>query len=1276
MKTKPIISLAVGIILTLSSLFIIPTCLVTYAQNAENSQTEEALPSEYCMRDDYIIYAQNQDSHGYCWNFAATMAVSTTIMKATGEYYDFSELWNGVALYNCDDQYRKVGAGGHITNHYEALKEAGLVLEADFPYQQSFTVSNQNAADYYNFYEKYSNDDLASCIVYDADTMFAIGDVEAIKSHIYNTGSVYMAFSFRTGFIEDGGKYYLEPNQKNTNSSHAVSIIGWDDNYQREFYLDGSTTPTVFKGAWIILNSYTEKSGNDGISFIFYDDKNISSIAGYKYETNTDKELYFYDKIESGYSYPTNLKGKYYGDLTAETTLTKQKNIFYDDVNLEYSYVISNGAKIESIDIYLGNKNVTDDFNVRVGREGNRFYISKKDAPYGQYKLLVTYGNGKKSDTYLNNFFVTHGLVGEEIEYDYDNNRFTINPGRDLEMYSFISSEKNYVIYTNSLKGQITFLPTEQSVYSDKNMSMPTISYKITNGDSCTSTHTIKSNSGYELEYNFTFEYYDDSSLQPVNVYYDLGGGVNHSRNYSQELASSTKSLKLYAPTRPGYTFAGWYLDYGNGSKKLTEANGVYYIDWDDIHHMGESPDLRALSHYQKYYNNSNTVFVYAHWEEIDYYNVDLTIVGEGTSQIKKDILVGTEDSVRYLFNPDSGHSLSRLEINGIAVGIDELAEIIKYGLLIKDIDRDLSITATFSEGVFLSLNYGENIKTAYLIGTSNGKEQKFYNGDFIPAEYFKSRDDIFNPSRPGAKTTVTYSVDDALDFDEDLPVLPAPIFGTEFILIVELFDDKPGYVNILDDSSSYSLVERGIFRKTVLFRASDEIAEINVGSAKARSIEKVEVSYSVGANISDHYISADINAMRGDKNTAVFDAGQIVYLFVKKQANSPVYRYILPDGFEAVGNGWYRKAVYVNPDNTNIGTIKATKTIAGNYTVTWKNWDGTVIYSQPCRFGSIPVFNDKNSEPGTNPTRPDDGIYTYTFIGWDKRLDAVEDDVTFTAVFNATLMQHSVVVEPTENGSISTNAGSSINYFDSFTYTFTPDTGYRVKDVIINGESVGALTSYTFSEVRSDQTLRVEFEKITYSVQVICGENGDATTHGVQQIEHGSGITVKITPAEFFVVDFIKIDGKTVETTDSLTVSNITKDTVIEIAFKKATLTITTESRGKGSATPSMTASGGDNVRVDFSADFGHKIKDVIIDGVSIGPVDCYVFDKVASDHTVCVEYKVDALLTILLSAPVVLLIGAAVSLPILIKKRKANSITVENEITDDTDPVNRENM
>ena len=169
------------------------------------------------------------------------------------------------------------------------------MLEADFPYQDTYTVSSENADLYYHFLQQYSNDDLVSCLT---SKSFSKTKVDEIKQHVYNYGSVYAAFSFRQGYVADeNGITALPPNQKNTTSAHAVSIIGWDDNYEREWTLDDGTTK-VFKGAWLILNSYMEENGRDGISLVFYDDTNLYGVTGYTYSQKTNKDLYFYDKIE------------------------------------------------------------------------------------------------------------------------------------------------------------------------------------------------------------------------------------------------------------------------------------------------------------------------------------------------------------------------------------------------------------------------------------------------------------------------------------------------------------------------------------------------------------------------------------------------------------------------------------------------------------------------------------------------------------------------------------------------------------------------------------------------------------------------------------------------------------------------------------------------------------------------------------------------------------------------------------------------------------------
>ena len=627
------------------------------------------MPSHYCMRDEYVVYAQHQDKQGLCWNFAGTMSASTTLMRHTNEYYDFSELWGTISCLYGASGYNKVGAGGHFTWQTKGMEYGGLMLETDLPYQESYTVSNENAADYYNFFKQYANDDLTDCL---EAKSFSRTNVEQIKRHIYNHGSVSAAFTFREGYTPDeNGITALPPNQKNTNSAHAVSIIGWDDEYQREFYLDGADTPTLFKGAWIILNSFTETSGTDGLSFVFYEDKNLYDFDGYEYKQDKNKDVYFYDKIEEGYSYPISVKGKYCGDFTAQEGETKQKNIFYDDVKLEYSYTASKNTTIKNISIYLDYVDVTKQFDVKIDNENKRFSIAKEDAAYGNYKVLVSYGNDVKSDVYLNNFYVTYGLMGEKQEFDTETNNLAFNTGRDLEYYSIIRSNKNYAIYTNQLSGNISFLPIGYtSVYSDKNMTIPTLSYEVTDGAGCTVTHTVTSTSGYPLSYNFHVEYYEDTTLQPVTVYYDVGGGVNHPLNYSKELANESTDLVLYAPTREGYVFQGWYLGKDDEAAKASKKGDLYYVNWENIHHMGEEPTLYASSYYKKYYNNSNVLFLYAKWEKAEYYTVTTEAVGGGT--IVGENTVTSLDAPTYTFTPNEGYKIKDVKIDGVSVGAVE----------------------------------------------------------------------------------------------------------------------------------------------------------------------------------------------------------------------------------------------------------------------------------------------------------------------------------------------------------------------------------------------------------------------------------------------------------------------------------------------------------------------------------------------------------------------------------------------------------------------------
>ena len=81
-------------------------------------------------------------------------------------------------------------------------------------------------------------------------------------------------------------------------------------------------------------------------------------------------------------------------------------------------------------------------------------------------------------------------------------------------------------------------------------------------------------------------------------------------------------------------------------------------------------------------------------------------------------------------------------------------------------------------------------------------------------------------------------------------------------------------------------------------------------------------------------------------------------------------------------------------------------------YTVTWVV-DGEAIQTT-WKYGDLPTFG---ATAGSVPTKPDDERWTYDFTNWDKQIEPVTGDVTYTAEFTASVRYYAItfVVEGTE---------------------------------------------------------------------------------------------------------------------------------------------------------------------------------------------------------------------------------------------------------------------
>ena len=116
------------------------------------------------------------------------------------------------------------------------------------------------------------------------------------------------------------------------------------------------------------------------------------------------------------------------------------------------------------------------------------------------------------------------------------------------------------------------------------------------------------------------------------------------------------------------------------------------------------------------------------------------------------------------------------------------------------------------------------------------------------------------------------------------------------------------------------------------------------------------------------------------------------------------------------VFNGWTPELSEVAGDITYTATFTE---VTNAYTITWENWDGTVLETdENVEYGAKPSYD------GETPTRPADAQYTYTFTGWTPAVDEVTGSVVYTATYDQTLNQYTVTWKNYDGSVLETDEG------------------------------------------------------------------------------------------------------------------------------------------------------------------------------------------------------------------------------------------------------------
>jgi len=238
-------------------------------------------------------------------------------------------------------------------------------------------------------------------------------------------------------------------------------------------------------------------------------------------------------------------------------------------------------------------------------------------------------------------------------------------------------------------------------------------------------------------------------------------------------------------------------------------------------------------------------------------------------------------------------------------------------------------------------------------------------------------------------------------------------------------------------------------------------------------------------------------------------------------------------------------------------------------------------------------------------------------------KFDNVTGNHTISATFNAAT--YTITASAGTGGTITPSGSISINHGASRTFSISANTGYTITDVTVDGVSVGAVSSYTFSNVTANHTISATFTPSTYTITATAGTGGTITPTGSVSVAHGGSQTFTITPNAGYQITNVTVDSVTQGPITSYTFSNVTANHTISVTFTPNTYTISASAGTGGTITPSgsISVNHGASRIFSISANTGYTITDVTVDGVSVGAVSSYTFSNVTANHTISATFS-----------------------------------------------------
>jgi len=512
-----------------------------------------SLPSSYINPN--MPALANQGGHETCWAFSSLALAQLNLMQQGYSEQDLSELHLAYFTYNSvtDPLGNTAGDTNRIspTNSKNFLRIGG-----NLTFSQNVLASWTGAADEdtapYSQASDAAESGLSSSLAFDDSVhlkSYYVVNIESnpneVKKLVRNNGGVSISYYSQSGVAPETSatiynsetNSYYNPNARTERpyQNHAVTIVGWDDDYPKENFANRPQN----NGAWLIRNSWT----NGG----YYEDEATHKYAGYFWMSYEEKTLgesaYSFvfdagDNYDNNYQYDGGMYTDYYPELGSTDDLTAA-NIFSVQDTSEW------GESLGAIGFYTPSTNA--DYTVDIYRN-----ITDGSDPTSGEKVAT------KTGTTLYSGFYNVEL--DEPVYLKGGSKFSIVVNIKKSSGARIGSESDY--YENGLSLSVSAGEGQSFEYAEGTW----VDYGANNNA------------------NLRIKGYTDT-VDPIRVIFKLDGGrfeklgtnaytITKESSANDAVRSALEEIGLSAmeePVKAGYDFGGWYTV--DTAADQTEAN-------------------------------------------------------------------------------------------------------------------------------------------------------------------------------------------------------------------------------------------------------------------------------------------------------------------------------------------------------------------------------------------------------------------------------------------------------------------------------------------------------------------------------------------------------------------------------------------------------------------------------------------------------------------------------------------------------------------------------